>query len=295
MNKLNKNLIYQQQGLSLLELLVTVSILAAIAGIGTTFYRPAIDDAANKAAQAEMVAIIKALKRFKKDTGYYPKQGPFALSGTGIGQVDLNSIPLMDSGDSSGSPAYSNVMTYWFNSPANFWQLYQAPIKDDSTGEQVMPWAAETGRGWNGPYLQHISEFVDIGNSLSILDVNDPLDDPKPQYGIQVGVILNSGTLKNLYAIADPFINNAVEVVNEVDGDELLMDWHHLHTLSAGYDPDLHDQTRYGSPYLLLYKNTKPRLISMGVDGKYGGVNAYDECVRGSNDPQNDDLVICFN
>ncbi len=289
----NNHYLYKtrQTGFSLLELLVTISILAAVAGIGTSLYLPSINSASTKVARAEIVEIIKAIKQFKKDTGYYPKQGPFALSGSAIGQVDIDSIPVLDSGD----PSTNTVKEYWFNSPANFWQLYITPIKNNVSGDEVMPWSADTGRGWKGPYLQNKRELVDIGNSLSIQDVNNPALSPIPRYGIPVGVLLNSGSLKNIYGIADPFINDSEVVVNEVDSDNLLLDWHILHTLSGGYSPDEHDLTRYGMPFLLMYKNGKPRLISMGPDGEYGGVNGSDECVRGYKDTENDDLVICFN
>lgn len=292
---LKKIILTQQKGFSLIELLVTISILAAVAGIGTSIYLPSINTASTKVAKAEIVEIIKAIKQFKKDTGYYPKQGPFALSGSGIGLVDINSIPIMDTGD----PTASNVKTYWFNSPANFWQLYVAPIKEKNVTPipdvEVMPWSADTGRGWKGPYLQNRRELVDMGNSLSIQDVNNPLQSPTPEYGITVGALLNSGSLKNIYGIADPFINDAVVVVNEVDTDRLLLDWHMLHTLSTDYLPKEHDQTRYGRPFLLMYKNGQPRLISMGPDGEYGGVNGGDECVKGNKDTDVDDMVICFN
>lgn len=281
---------FRQSGLSLLELLVTLSILVALASIGSAFYFPAIDDTAQEVAQAEMVEIIKAIKRFKKDTGYYPRQGPFALSGDGIGQVDINSIPTINSGE----PDVNVVKTYWFNSPANFWQLYVSPLK--STSVEIMPWSADTGKGWHGPYLQQRAEYVDIGNSLSILDNNDPGLDPAPQYGITSGfpVNENSGSVKDLYGIADPFINNTYVVSSQIDEDENLLDWHHLNTLSSDYDIEQHHMTRYGAPYLLMSKEGQPRLISMGVDGVYGGVNASDECVAGNNDPGNDDLVMCF-
>ncbi len=283
-----------KKGFSLLELLVSLSILVVIAGIGTAFYLPSIDDTAEGISKAEMAKIILAIKQFKKDTGYYPGQGIFALSGgSGIGQVDINSIPVINSGD----PNVNQIKSYWFKSPANFWQLYAAPIKNNVTSEEVMAWSPESGRGWHGPYLQNRAEFVDIGNSLSIQDYNNPALSPTPHYGLTSGLppLNNSGSLKDLYGIADPFVNDAYQTSNKVDNDKLLLDWHILNTLSADFDSNIHDLTRYGGPYLLMFKDSKPRLISMGADGFYGGVNASDECAPGMNDPKNDDHVICFN
>ncbi len=281
------------RGFSLLELLVTLSVLVAIAGVGASMYFPALDQASVKVAQAEMTEIIKAIKQFKKDTGYYPNQGIFDLqtsTKTNIGQVDASSFPSISSGHPDG-------VEHWFYSPANFYQLYESPIKDNATGEEVSPWSAVSGKGWHGPYLQNKEEYIDLGNSMSILDVNDPALTPSPDYGITFGgpATANSGSVNNVYGISDPFVQDAIIVNNEIDSDFFLLDWHLLNSLSLGYDINEHQITRNGRPFLLLYKDGKPRLISSGADGEYGGVNADDYCVKGNNDSQFDDLVVCFN
>ncbi|MDR0843433.1 MAG: prepilin-type N-terminal cleavage/methylation domain-containing protein, partial [Acidobacteriota bacterium] len=70
-------------GFTMLELLVTVSILAATAVIAVGTYAGVHRQTDELLVRVEMQEIAKAIQRFRQDTGYYPKTGPFDLKSAG--------------------------------------------------------------------------------------------------------------------------------------------------------------------------------------------------------------------
>ncbi|WP_309386443.1 prepilin-type N-terminal cleavage/methylation domain-containing protein [Cerasicoccus frondis] len=226
------------RGFTLLELLVVVSVLAAVAFIATGAYRGISEDSSDRLVRVEMLEIAKAIQQFKHDTGYYPKTGPFALSTDG-GSVVIDNLP-------AHAGSNDTEKTRWFYSPANFEQLMTTVSPLDSSGHQLATWNPETGRGWRGPYLTGYGEgYVDIRD-----DIND---DPDTAAGDALGDPLLGTTITNVDGIADPFehsvtANNLLGWSSTVDGDELA---------------------KWGRPYLVFGLNGQPFLISMGLDGEY--------------------------
>ena len=112
----------KQQGFTLLELLVVVSVLATLAGITAVAMDGYEQDAQEKLVQVEMQRIARAIDRFANDTGHYPKTGVLDEAG-----VD-----------------------------SDFSWLFSAPMYDsdgDDTVDKVMVWNPNAAIGWNGPYL----------------------------------------------------------------------------------------------------------------------------------------------
>ncbi|WP_309400857.1 prepilin-type N-terminal cleavage/methylation domain-containing protein [Cerasicoccus maritimus] len=227
------------RGFTLLELLVVVSVLAAVAFVATGTYRGVSEDSSDRLVRVEMLEIAKAMRQFKQDTGYYPKTGPFALSTDG-GSVNIDDLPAR-----AGSS--DTEKTRWFYSPANFDQLMSTNSPLDGTGHQLETWDPDTGRGWRGPYLSGYGEgYVDIRD-----DIND---DPDTAAGDALGDPLLGTTITNVDGIADPFehsvtTNNLLGWSDTVDGAEL---------------------EKWGRPYLIFSLDDQPFLISMGLDGEYG-------------------------
>ena len=66
-----------QAGFTLLELLVVLAVLTAVAGIGVLALGNVTGDTRERLARAEMNEIANAIRRFRADTGYWPKEGVF--------------------------------------------------------------------------------------------------------------------------------------------------------------------------------------------------------------------------
>jgi len=149
-----------QRGFSLLELLVVVAILVAVSFIATSVLQGVDQDAQEQVTRVQMVEIAKAIRQFKADTGYYPKQGEFDLEPPfGAGAVPIASLPAYAGTDNA-------ARTRWFYSPANLEQLWRNPL----AGQPLGTWNPDTGRGWRGPYLSGFDDAVD-------LDIHDGIND----------------------------------------------------------------------------------------------------------------------
>jgi prepilin-type N-terminal cleavage/methylation domain-containing protein len=166
----------REAGFTLLELTVVVAILAIVAGVAVMSLSDTEETAKGQVSLHEVQQLKATLLQFRRDTGHFPGQGPFARVADG-GQVP------------------NAVDAAWFQSPANAWQFWDEPckaIEDPCTGaNRIMPWNIDSGRGWRGPYLSRAGEgYVDIGGDLNPDDPDSPL----------------TGTLlENVPAIADPF------------------------------------------------------------------------------------------
>jgi len=280
----------KQSGLSLLELLVVVSILAAIAGIGVQVYGDTDQQVQLKLSVVELQVVANAVRRFKQDTGYYPKDGPFDLDAPPrIGQVSLDTLP-----DYVPGPAAKKIA--WFDSPANLSQLITAPV--DMNDNPIMPWNVETGKGWRGPYLSSTKLcYMDLSDDLSRAGFGDFSD--------ELG-----GLLKNVPVLPDVISNNpAVPVSIAYDPDEYLVDCRRVLTTSTAYETSLHELGRIGSPYLLfLYdideggtNHPKPKVVMVGPNGVFDGTDGgefIDGTLRYSKEDWcagvEDDVVICL-
>ena len=176
-----------QQGFTLLELLVVVSILAAVAGIATSAVDGYNERAREELVHVEMNNIADAIYKFKTDTGYFPKTGVF--------------IKQTPTSVAIGDPIYENPETVDNEQNLNF--LYSSPstcIKktvlndcDEAKGyTQISPWNAYQNIGWNGPYMARntqqrmhfkgvnlqsnceLEELGDLDNSNSFSALEDP-------------------------------------------------------------------------------------------------------------------------
>lgn len=214
------------KGFSLLELLVVISILAALGGGAIVAAGNMRENALHQIAMMEMQKIKQALMQYRQDTGNFH------------------------------TPAH----------PADFGALY----------DTVQTWDAASGRGKRGPYLISATKgWVDIGNNLMANGGGSPV----------------LGATQSLQGVADPFVAVPVvpgsyspceETANNSPSNCLL------DSRATIGDPT---RSRWGRPYL-LFDLTAPdtaRLVSMGPDGRYGGIHAANACL-----PEGDDLVLCL-
>lgn len=149
-------------GFTLIELMVVAAVLVAVAVIGVQAIFGTADVAEERLVLQEMRRVAEAIGQFRSDTNFYPKQGPFSTASVPTGTGPLGS-------------------------PANMIQLFRSP--EDTGGDDIMPWNADTGRGWRGPYLGDFGEgTVTVGTNFVSSD-QGPFD----------------GTATRVSAVADPF------------------------------------------------------------------------------------------
>jgi prepilin-type N-terminal cleavage/methylation domain-containing protein len=283
-----------QRGFTLLELLLVVSILAAVAGIGTTVYFGGDGDGVEMDARrdlafVEMARIAQAMRQFRDDTGYWPGQGPFSLPdyslcGTTCTCSNVNdgvgSVGGLDPATVTNDPGFSSglatgTLRDQFETPVYMAQLLRQPVICGSHPQASLDeWNEEAQRGWRGPYLTS-EAYTDVSGGLL----------PNGSGNLALSGIL---AVRNVQAIADPF-NFAdpvpVSKVN-VDSDELLVDWRTLPDYSSSYDVVSHEIGRLGTPYMIFGVDgcTPLRIVSAGGDGVYGGAN-YGSSSQGDYDP----------
>ena len=162
----------RHRAFTLLELVIVVGILTALAGSAVLLIGPAEEQARSQLSQVELARLRDAILQFHTDTGHLPNQGPFALTNDG------GSVPPPPEGAT------------WFYHPSNLQQLYVNPLA--GTGHALELWNPHTQRGWRGPYLSAFGEgYVDIGDNLLPDGSGDPLQ---------------GNVVPQVRAVADPFI-----------------------------------------------------------------------------------------
>lgn len=278
-------------GFTVLELLVVVIILIAVAFVAGGSMDGVEREAQARIVRAEMLEISRAIKQFKADTGYYPGEGPFALLENLNAPGDYNCAD--DQAASPGAVDIDSVASRaWFESPANFTQLLEQPeLCAGHNLAMLAQWDPNTGRGWRGPYLQDNGEgFVVVG------------DDVNPDQGYELGdpATIAVASVLDVNGVADPF------EAREAGG---LLTW--------GEAPGATQREAWGRPYLIFLNNylvggvteslLHPRVVSMGPDGIYAGcddINLDGDC----NDPDQgenpclpevggnatDDVILCL-
>ena len=231
-----------QRGFSLLELLVIIAVLASIAFLATGTFQGVSESANDGLVHSEMQEIAKAIRQFRQDTGYYPKQGPFDLAPpNGIGAVPIGNLPAHAGGTNA-------ERVRWFQSPANHYQLLDTVSPLNGTNHLLEDWNPDTGRGWRGGYLKGFAEgHVDIRDDINPA-VNGAGGDP-----------LAGNNIPDVDGLADPFEQRA----EDMGGGNTLLDW------SATPRPGRNEREAWGRPYLVFGLGAAPWIVSMGPDGDY--------------------------
>lgn len=292
------------RGMTLLELLVVVAILAALSGVGWAAYQGVQQEAQDALADARLAQLAAALRRFKADTGHWPGDGPFALAATGNTETALGERRVSCSDTSAGlwlrsqlpaivvPPAVVDVEAWregWAQHPANLWQLLQTPLlcANHPLG-RLQDWQPESRRGWNGPYLgAEQLGWVEVGSDLARDGSGDPSSGAlqSNMRGLPAGRTLPPVAAGNA-ACAGPSADCAWR-------------WRVLPTTASGFEADRHTLARQGRP--LLYfgpASGRPRLVWTGPDGRFGGLSGAGTaqvCEPNTAHPDGlDDRVVCL-
>ncbi|MBE0471374.1 MAG: type II secretion system protein [Methyloprofundus sp.] len=255
----------RQTGFTLLELLVVITLLAIVAGVALVSYEGVQASGRADATRFEMAEIRKALLQFRRDSGShdFPGQGIYDCTDDVNGGNITDKNALMTFPAEAGSNDADIIA--WCQHPANFWMLFTDPLGKG--------WNPDTKRGWNGPYLQRKSGYVDVGDDLQQNGLGSPI----------------MGTpIKSLWGIADPYL---LHTFIAADNDEHLA-WRAELTQSDAY-------AKHGRPYLLFGMDTDEtdddRIVSMGEDGVYGGTGS-EICLPPLDDVTNEpvDQILCL-
>lgn len=241
----NRRVTKTNRGFTLLELLAVVLVLAVIAG-GVIFNLTGTQiNTIEKISRGEIATIASAIEAFKRDTGYFPKDGPFDLTTNG-GTIDPDDA---DHWPDFLSSASASERTDWFNHPANFYQLTFRTSPLESTGHKLAEMQISSGRGWNGPYIKDAGEFVSAGTFNPVTHSHTPKTWTDETWDPTSGTII-----EKIPAVFDP--NDQTVGIFAVE-------------LTNGATPN-----SWGRPYFYFLSGNSCWLVSLGKNGIYeGGVN----------------------
>ncbi|MBI2019142.1 prepilin-type N-terminal cleavage/methylation domain-containing protein [Candidatus Daviesbacteria bacterium] len=93
------------RGFTLVELLITVSIIAILSAIGLIVYSAVIKQGRDSKRQSDLRSIQSALEQYYSDQFYYPSSITINSPLNFGGKTYLNNIP----GDPLGNPQYSYI------------------------------------------------------------------------------------------------------------------------------------------------------------------------------------------
>lgn len=247
---------------------------------------------------------------------YVPLTGvaPFAISGD-VEQSRGAVAPAVIVVASEAIDETDRKLDLWHKSPINMRQLLVAPVLcAEHPLAHLAKWDESTGKGWHGPYISR-EGYVDISCTLSADNgqyrgLNGEFDEDVVAMGgscdLNGSSVGTANILSNIPAIADPFSSKNTRI-SERGG---LLDWRSKPVSSAvsTINPKNHPELgRIGQPYLLFFTkqftdgagsplvtpHLVPRLVSAGPDGKYGGVDGFNNsAVSYGNAPSQDAWCI---
>lgn len=273
------------------EMLVVVSIIAAVASLGWAAYAGLERSEADGLARVQLDQLAQALRAFHVDTGHWPGEGPFALAVAG--NVETAAAAGVDCSDFSGGlvlrsslpsielPSTPVIVSQWqedwFGHPANLRQLAVAPVlcANHPLG-RLQRWDSESRRGWRGPYLQPDKLlWVDAGNS---------------------GPFYESAPLqRNLPNVPTGSAWLPLQPCNSAT-DWCAFRWRTVESLRSGYDAQRDQLRSAGRPVLYFGPASgRVRLAHAGPDGRFGGFDPAYPCEANlAVNEGADDLVRCI-
>lgn len=164
-----------QKGFTLMEIIVVLAVIAALAAILTPVVFRYIDDAKKGQAQADVNAISAAIQQMYKDTGRWAfyKSGTSKLTHTAADDAAL--LSSNESCTGATAPATCDATAPNDSTSGTKWAL--ATALTDSLANQLVKntpvYSTTAQRPWKGPYLAKIptldpwarSYLVNIGNA----------------------------------------------------------------------------------------------------------------------------------
>ncbi|HNQ04053.1 MAG TPA: prepilin-type N-terminal cleavage/methylation domain-containing protein [Thiobacillaceae bacterium] len=291
---------FRVRGFTLVELLVVTAVLATLAFMAYGSLWDVQARAQEDAAQAQATQVSRALLQFFRDTGYWPGQGPFALSSAGTATTETSpGSGLYTCAPPGGGiigvvreslPEPDDAMRdAWFASPANLLQLFETPaLCQNHPLAHLNRWDPVAQRGWRGPYLPRAMRHQ--------VSLGDDLDEATGLGSTVVGMRLEDVPGVGAGAPWPGADASWWRCTSPADSNCMLL-WRAVRADMPGYVEAKHLFAAHPRPLLHfgLTNGDVPRLVHAGPDGRYGGVNISDPCLPNvlNNDGQ-DDRVICL-
>ncbi|MEZ6188022.1 MAG: hypothetical protein R3F62_23820 [Planctomycetota bacterium] len=253
--------------------MIVLTVLAALAGSLVVSLESSNRDAHAAVAARTLEELRAALLRFRRDTGYLPGQGPFAVD-----PAEQNGVrPHAPAGSVPGVFADDAEWQLWFANPANLIVLIQPPRSPGSSAPvsaydwelvgpaaQLATWDPTRKRGWNGPYLRpDLAEWVHVG----------------------AGFLADGSTLPTDGALLPvlPAIASSHAVPPPALGDDTLR-WQSSAQSTTTLD------VIHGRP-LYLFSAGRARIVDSGPDGVYAPwVVSTTDLIAPPTDPSTDDV-----
>lgn len=201
----------QHVGFTLIEILVVIFVLAAIAGAVVLSFDGVQNQGRIDATKFEMAELRKALLKFRHDSGSrdFPGQGIYDCDNDP--SADTNIInPLIDPNLPTDIASLSSAAKVdWCLSEANFWMLFEDPL---ATG-----WNADTHRGWNGPYLRNKQASITYSGIDNIRSISTPYNTP------YLLIDLSNDNSAAIVSIGENDSSGAINACSSTDDDDSVV------------------------------------------------------------------------
>jgi prepilin-type N-terminal cleavage/methylation domain-containing protein len=211
-----KKVMRRQAGFTLLEIIVVLAVLGALAAMLTPAVFRYIEDANRARVQNDTRVIAGAIQRMYADTGRWP----FYASGTGkIAYAAATDAAILSSNGACVNAAAATLASCDDAEPEVGTSGYVATALADSLARQLITntgvaYLTSGPRAWKGPYLEAIPALDAWGRSYLVnIDNADP-DDATPEWV----VVISAGP----DGILDTVLTTLVTGNPSVGGDDVL-------------------------------------------------------------------------
>jgi len=204
-----------EKGFTLLEIIVVLAVIGALAAILSPVVFRYIDDANRARAQADANTIAAAVQQMYKDTGRWPAYA----AGTGaltFASTDADVLSSNTACDGSDDVTTLDTTEPVDSTTGSTWAL-GADLCDSLTRQLITNASSYTttgNRAWKGPYLDTVPALDPWGRSylVNIKNANPNEEGPTTQKWV---VVISAGPDGNLDTAANTVVNTNPAVAGD--------------------------------------------------------------------------------